>query len=215
MSSNKGPKSNEHIGIDPSLGNENELFNVNIKNVNGLEDGLGPSGIGKTTRHLLLEQMEDMTAYPRHSSTVATEGIGELVEAVTGFKHQEQEKHGGSSDTGWKHRSRNVLGSVKSSSDLNKILSYLLEEQHTILETCAGNMESVLINAHIDNNVATQTVASSLGFRISRDTLHSYFNLLNHLAGVNSTSGWDLYKEQVKYHSEKIGLIGNKYCSCL
>ena len=214
-SGDKRLKHNEHIGIDPSLGKDNELFNISIKNVNGLEEGLGPSGIGKTTRHLLLEQIEDMTAYPRHSSTSATEGIGELVEAVTGFKHQEQEKLGGSNDTGWKHKNRNVLGSVKSSNDLNNVLSYLLEEQHTILETCAGNMESVLINARVGSDLATQMVASSLGFRISRDTLHSYFSLLNHLAGVNSTSGWELCKEQLSHHSEKIGLIRNKYRSRL
>ena len=214
-SADKAVKTNDYIGIDPSLGKENDLFNVSIKNVNGLEQGLGPSGIGKKTRHLLLEQMEDMTAYPRHSSTNATEGIGELVEAVTGFKHHEQEKLGGSSDTGWKHKNRNVLGSVKSATDLNNILSYLLEEQHTILETCAGNMESVLLNAHIGSDLATQMVASSLGFRISRDTLHAYFSLLNHLAGVNSTAGWELCKEQLTHHSEKIGLICNKYCSRL
>ena len=45
----------EHIGVDPSLGKDNELFNVSIKNVNGLEDGLGPLGIGKTTIFCLIK----------------------------------------------------------------------------------------------------------------------------------------------------------------
>ena len=83
------------------------------------------------------------------------------------------------------------------------------------METCVGNMESVLINAHVESNVATHTVASSLGFRISRNTLHSYFSLLNHLAGVNSTAGWDLCKNQLDHHSEKLGEIRNKYRSRL
>ena len=84
-SAGRPSNTNDHVGSDPSLGRDNELFNVNIKNINGLEDGLRSSGIGKTTRCLLLGQMEDMTAYPHHSSTIAAEGIGELVEAVTGF----------------------------------------------------------------------------------------------------------------------------------
>ena len=205
----------EHIGVDPSLGNDNVLFKVNTKNVNGLETGLSCKGLGKHTLRLLLEQIDDMTAYPRHSSTNTTEGIGELVEVVTSFKHQDQERQGGTIDTGWKHKNRNVLGGIKSPSDLNDVLTYLLEEQHAILETCAGNMESVLINASIDSKVATKIVASSLAFRISRDTLHSYFNLLNHLAGVNSTGGWELSKNQLVYHSGKLSLIRNKYRSRL
>lgn len=214
-STEEGTLAEEHIGVDPSLGKDNELFKVNTKNVNGLETGLGSPGLGKQTLRLLLEQIEDMTAYPRHSSTNTTEGIGELVEVVTNLKHQDQERQGGTIDTGWKHKNRNVLGSIKSPSDLSNVLTYLLEEQHTILETCAGNMESVLINANIDSKVATKIVASSLAFRISRDTLHSYFNLLNYLAGVNSTGGWELSKSQLIYHSGKLSLIRNKYRSRL
>ena len=205
----------EHLGVDPSLGNDNELFKVNLKNVNDLEDGLGIAGIGKTTLRLLLEQIEDMTAYPRHSSTNATEGLGELVEVVTNFNNQDQERRGGASDTGWKHKHRNVLANVKSSTELNGVLSYLQEEQHTILETCAGNMESILINGHVDSVIATEVIASSLAFRISRDTLNSYFNLLNHLAGVNSTLGWARSMDQIKHHGTKLGLIRNKYRSRL
>ena len=115
----------EHIGVDPSMGKDNELFGVQLKNVNALEEGLGISGIGKTTLRLFLEQMEDMTAYPRHSSTNTTEGIGELVEGLSNFRNQEQERRGGVTDTGWKHKRRNVLANITNSKELNEV-SHLL-----------------------------------------------------------------------------------------
>ena len=195
----------EHIGVDPSMGKDNELFNVNLKNVDALEDGLGISGLGKTTLRLLLEQIDDMTAYPRHSSTNTTEGLGELVDVVSNFSNQDQERHGGVTDTGWKHKHRNVLVNIKDSAGLTDVICFIQEEQHTILETCAGNMESILINSQVDSETAIEVVASSLAYRVSRDTLGFYFNLLNHLAGVASTLGWARSKEMIKYYGNRLG----------
>ena len=197
------------------MGKDNELFGVNLKNVNALEDGLGISGIGKSTLRLFLGQMEDMTAYPRHSSTNTTEGIGELVEGLSSIRRQSQERQGGVMDTGWKNKHRNVLASITNPVSLNEVICFIQEEQHTILETCAGNMESILINSRVDNETATEVVASSLAYRISRDTLNSYFNLLNHFAGVASTVGWARSKEMISYHGNKLGQIRNKYHSRL
>ena len=42
------------MGVDPSLGKENELFGIGIKNVNVLEAGLGPKS-GKKTISFFLE----------------------------------------------------------------------------------------------------------------------------------------------------------------
>ena len=63
-----------------------------MKNINALEEGLGISGIGNTTLCLFLEHMEDMTAYPHHSSTNTTEGIKELVEDLSNLRIQEQDR---------------------------------------------------------------------------------------------------------------------------
>lgn len=101
------------------MGKDNEPFGVNLKNVDALEDGLGIVGIGKTTLCLFLEQMEDMTAYLRHSSTNTTEGIGELVEGLSSIRNQNQERHGGIMDNGWKNKHRNVLASITNSGSLN------------------------------------------------------------------------------------------------
>ena len=90
-------------------------------------------------------------------------------------------------------------------------LTYLLEERHTILETCQGDFESVLINAEVEDRTATNVVGNSLGMRIVRDTLDGYISLLTHLAGVNSTLGWAVCAPQLKYHGEKLGLIRGKY----
>ena len=107
------------------MGKDNELFNVNLKNVDALEDGLGISGLGKTTLRLLLEQIDDMTAYPRHSSTKTTEGLGELVDVVSNFSNQDQERYGGVTDTGWKHKHRNVLVNIKDSAGLTDVICFI------------------------------------------------------------------------------------------
>ena len=68
---------------------------------------------------------------------------------------------------------------MKNAEDLNAALSYLLEEQHTILETCQGDLESVLLGANAQEDVAIYVASNSLALRIGGDTLHTYINLLN------------------------------------
>ena len=117
----------------------------------------------------------------------------------------------GSRDTGWRNKTRNALEYIKSRDGMNAAISYLLEEQHSILETCQGDMESVLINGHMDEDDATNIVTNSLALRISRDTLHSYMSLLNHLAGVANVRGWEACASELNHHSTKLSLIRGKY----
>ena len=112
---------------------------------------------------------------------------------------------------GWRNKTRNALEYMKSRDGMNAAISYLLEEQHNILETCQGDMESVLINRHMDEDDATNVVTNSLAMRISRDTLHSYMSLLNHLAGVANVRGWEACSSELKHHSDKLSLIRGKY----
>jgi len=62
------------VGVDSSMGKELEIFGVSLKNVDRLEQGLAPSGLGKRTVHLLLEQVEDMSAYPCHQNPKSSGG---------------------------------------------------------------------------------------------------------------------------------------------
>ena len=206
-SASKGKK----IGVDPSLGKENEIFGVGLKNVNVLEAGVAPPNLGKKTISIFLEQIDDMTAYPRHVNHKNSEGLGEFVDAVADLNNQRDGRKGGSRDTGWRNKTRNALEYIKSSDGLNSAISYVLEEQHNILETCQGDLESILINAHMEEEDATYVATNSLAMRISRDTLHSYVSLLNHLAGVANIRGWEACASQLKYHSDKLGLIRGKY----
>lgn len=74
-----------------------------------------------------------------------------------------------------------------------------------------GGLESVLINAYIDERQAINIISKSLALRISRDTLHSFMSLPNHLAGVNNTREWEVCYSQVKHHAEKLSLICGKF----
>ena len=199
------------MGVDSSLGKDMELFGVNIKSVNVLERGLAPTGIGKLSTPLFPEQIGDTTAYPRHSHHKTSESLGEFVETVTELKNTDRMRQGGTKDSGWKHKSRNALKNVKSGEDLSAALSNLLEEQHAILETFLGDLESILLGANADESITSQVASTSISYRIGRDTIHSYVNLLTHLAGVHHTRGWEVCSAQLRHHAGKIGLIRNKY----
>ena len=118
---------------------------------------------------------------------------------------------GGVRDTGWKSKTRNSLDYIKNSHELDVALTYLAEEQHTMMETCQGDLESVLVNAQVDDDTATNVVSNSLALRIGRDTLHSYMSLLNHLSSISSTRGWEACGPHIRYHAEKIGGIRVRY----
>ena len=123
---------------------------MDLKSVANSEAGLTPKNIGEKTFALFLDQIDDMIAYTRHSSQKSAEGLGDSVEAVSDLNQSRQGSKAGNRDNGWKAQKRNALDNIKNSEDLNAALSYLLEEQHTILETCHGEIESVLINTHVD-----------------------------------------------------------------
>ena len=71
------------ISVDPSRGKDHKLFGTVTKNVTVLGKGISPSKLGKKTVSLFLEQIDDMTAYPRHSSHKNLESLGAFVDAVT------------------------------------------------------------------------------------------------------------------------------------
>ena len=69
-----------------------------------------------------------------------SEGLGEFVDAVANIKNERDGRQGGARDNGWRNKTRNALEYIKSMDSLNAAISYLLEEQHNILETCQGDM---------------------------------------------------------------------------
>ena len=92
---NSTPKEKSSRGVDESMGKDHELFGVDVKSVAGLERGIAPSNLGKQTISLFLEQIDDMTAYPRHTHHKTSESLGDFVEAVTDLSNQSQGKQGG------------------------------------------------------------------------------------------------------------------------
>ena len=110
-----------------------------------------------------------MIAYLCHNHHKTSESLGDFVEAVTDLNNQSQMRKGGTKDSSWKHKSRSALENIKSGEDLNVALVYLLEEQHTILETFQDDLKSVLIGANADKDTATHTAGNALAYRIGRD----------------------------------------------
>lgn len=152
-----------------------------------------------------------MTAYPHHTHQKMLYIFGNFVEAVTGLSNQYQDRRRGAKDFGWKRKSRNSQDDIKSLEDLTATLTYLLEEQYIILATFYGDLESVRLSTSTDEEMATQLASKSSYFCVGRDTLHSYTNLLNHLARVQNTRWWGLSLLQLKNHADNVRLIRGKY----
>ena len=70
------------------------------------------------------------------------------MEAVTDLSTAKVGQQGGTLDAGWKAKHHNSMKTIKNAESLNMALTYLIEEQHSILETYQGDLESVLVNAH-------------------------------------------------------------------
>ena len=90
------------VGVDPSLGKDTELFGIDIKSVSNLEAGLTPVNTSKKTSSLFLDQIDDMTSYPRHSNQKSANGLEDFVEAVSDLNQHRQGRKVGSRDNGWK-----------------------------------------------------------------------------------------------------------------
>jgi len=69
------------IGVDPSMGIDHEIFRNTTKNMSVREKGISPPNLGKKIVSLILEQIDDMTAYPRHSSHKNSKSLGAFVDA--------------------------------------------------------------------------------------------------------------------------------------
>lgn len=93
-----------------------------------LEKGLSPPKLGKATMTLFLEQIDDVTTYPRYSSDKTSESLGDFVEAVTDMNNASHGRKGDTRDTGWKQKHRNSLDGIKTLEKLSNALSYLFEE---------------------------------------------------------------------------------------
>ena len=85
------------------------------------------------------------------------------------------------------------MGGVHNTDDPNRVLSYILEEQHILLETCWGDFKSIRLYNQEDDKVANTITANTLSMRITIYTLHAYIILLNCLAGLLNTRGWEDY----------------------
>lgn len=103
--------------------------------------------------------------------------------------------------TGWKNKTCNSLELIKTTEELTLALVYMLEKQHTILETCQWELKSVLLNNHVEEETAIYIISTSIAMIINQHSLHSYISLLVHLSSINHIRCWTLYSAQIRHHT--------------
>eukprot|EP00594_Rhizosolenia_setigera_P016078 CAMPEP_0178975362 /NCGR_PEP_ID=MMETSP0789-20121207/23091_1 /TAXON_ID=3005 /ORGANISM="Rhizosolenia setigera, Strain CCMP 1694" /LENGTH=357 /DNA_ID=CAMNT_0020664041 /DNA_START=154 /DNA_END=1227 /DNA_ORIENTATION=+ len=205
------------IRIDESLGDDEKLFGLSINNRTGLINGLTPKYMEARTKRMFFSQLEDFTGYPR--TQAKSNDIGEyLNDFIIGFRNiysKEANLVKAFSDNGFRNNNRNVLLQIKSESQLEEIITDLQNESQRLLGIFRGNLSGILQQAcgHKTVEECNALAEASMIYRIGKDTLERYQNLLLHLYGTTVQDGWDETKAQLKHHGDRMAKIRNQYRS--
>jgi hypothetical protein len=141
------------------------------------------------------EQMVDFVAFPwsevqggdldREHSDLLNHALTTLV------GKQNDEAFGGNTlDTHWKEVKRMTLSYIKTLKDLTTRLEDLRHSETTLSQTVGTNLESVMLKAGYDEDLAREWVPVSHLYRISLLGFQYYVDLHTHLWKVSTTYSW-------------------------
>jgi hypothetical protein len=102
-------------------------------------------------------------------------------------------------DTQWKQVKRITLSSIKTLEDLTTRPEYLRDSETTLSQTVGTNLESVMLKAGYDEDLATEWVPVYHLYRISLLAFQCYVGLHTHLWKVATNCSWrhaELHMEQ-------------------
>lgn len=204
------------IEPDPSEKKDDELFGVSLDNPSVLVKSLTPPGLPEGVQQRFFDQILDVVSIPKHEGTLDRSNdtsVDVFVQAVSHLATDRDETsgHTGHVDTGYRNGDRTALKFLTSEEKLRKAASFLHNQQYKILRRFLGSLTGVLIGAGFTAESAKRIAKSSLAFRIGRDSYDLYSNLLHHLLGVLSTSGWTECKHQLAFHTDNLSTIRTSY----
>jgi uncharacterized protein with GYD domain len=103
-------------------------------------------------------------------------------------------------DTHWKKVKSITLSSVKTLEDLTTRLEDIRESETTLYQTMGTNIESVMLKAGYDEDLAREWVPVSHLYRISLLGLHYYVGLHTHLWNISTTYSWRHAELQIEQY---------------
>ena len=197
---------------DRSAGRDHELFGYDARNHVALMDAFTPPGpptLDPTAKSRLANQVLDAVGLPGTSSPSADEShISRLAEGIqtlaTGGLTDDTQGLSGLMDTGWTAIRRNTLGTIRNQDDLQQRIETLHRQRDEILSQVVSRIQMVLMGAGYDNDYSYSLATESMYYRISKENLEAYLNLHITLLTQSATYGFDVIKEMITYHSNKL-----------
>lgn len=199
---------------DESVGESRKLFGVSINNHRTLLEELAPSNAGSKGAKVIMEQIDDFTAFPRvqgKKSNSNTEEFRNLTEALTGTV----QFWNGNNDNNYNDISRNVLGKIskeKTDDSFQNLATKLSKKHHSLLDAFKANIAAVLEFVYrITSDQSEYLAEQTLVFKIGQDTLNNYMSLLNYHVGLLNTWTWPQVQVLLKHHAENLWEIRNEF----
>jgi hypothetical protein len=173
---------------DQSKGKEGKLFGYSVLDTVKLRNGLvpDPESLPDTMKKHFKEQMTDFVACPwseGQGGDLDGEHSGILNHSLTTLvgKQNDEAFGGNTMDTQWKQVKRITLSSVKTLEDLTTRLEDLRDSETTLSQTVGTNLESVMLKAGYDEDVAREWFPMSHLYTISLLGFQYYVGLHTHL----------------------------------
>jgi hypothetical protein len=122
-------------------------------------------------------------------------------------KQNDEDFGGNTMDTQWKQVKRITLSSIKTLEDLTTRLEELRDRETTLSQTVVTNLESVMLKAGYDEDLAREWVTMSHLYIISLLRFQYYVGLHTHLWKVATTYSWRHTELQMEQHVKEIRQI--------
>lgn len=205
------------IRPDESMGKNDELFGVSVNNHHELVEELTPVGMGKRTSEAFFDQITDFSAYPKQQGKTSNNDVlNKLANVAEQAFTRRKHTLNSNIDSGYQDSTRNFLLTFAKESDDDKLLetqSNLTAASGRLLTRFLGKLTGVLQQVYIhDTTIEIEEMAkSTLVFRIGRDTLQYYENLLTHHVGMLGKHDWDEVKFCLLFHGRKMADVRQEY----
>ena len=201
------------LGVDKSK-EKDELFKIQLRSEAQLKQDMSPPGVSAATRDDLAANMVDAVSLPgtfsgseENSTLDGTHQVAEAMRELMAQSRGDSTSERVRVDHGWRSARRISLNAIKSNEQLQTQYGNLTDISDEVLSHFVQSTLAILQAGRLTDYVAEQWSQNGFYTRLVRDSVMWYTDLHLHLLNINLSHGWDRVQVELKYHSNKLGMI--------
>ena len=201
------------LGVDKSK-EKDELFKIPLRSEAQLKRDMSPPGVSAATRDDLAANMVDAVSLPGTFSgseeTSALDGTHQVAEAMRELMAQSRGDATSERvrvDHGWRSARRISLNAVKNAEQLQTQYGNLTDISDEVVSHFVQITLAILQAGRLTDYAAEQWSQNGFYSRLVRDSVTWYTDLHLHLLNIHLSHGWERVQVELKYHSNKLGMI--------